>query len=145
MHKIFVKHPKQVHFLLAKTSIVETLPMPDWKGFINQRIRWASKADKFEDKRIFWVLVFIYLFNLSFVVLPALAFWQPQILFYWLIMLVGKTIIDLRFMVPVATFFNEQKLLVWFPLMQPFHIVYTVIAGWLGKFGKYTWKGRTVK
>ena len=47
-------------------------------------------------------------------------------------------------MVPVARFFGEQKLLLWFPLMQPFHILYTIIAGWLGKFGKYTWKGRVV-
>jgi hypothetical protein len=29
--------------------------------------------------------------------------------------------------------------------MQPFHIMYTVIAGWLGKFGSYKWKGRKVK
>jgi hypothetical protein len=45
----------------------------------------------------------------------------------------------------VAAFFNSSKLLFWFPLAQPFHIVYTVIAGWLGKFGTYKWKGRDVK
>ncbi|MDB5193371.1 MAG: N-acetylglucosaminyltransferase [Segetibacter sp.] len=145
MHKIFVRYPKQVGFLLSQSSIVETLPMNTWKAFINQRIRWASKADKFDDKRIFWVLVFIYLFNLSFIVLPILAFWFPIVLVWVLVMLVGKTIIDMRFMVLVATFFNQGKLLLWFPVMQPFHIVYTVVAGWLGKFGKYTWKGRTVK
>ena len=34
-------------------------------------------------------------------------------------------------MVPVARFFKQEELLIWFPLMQPFHIVYTVIAvGW---------------
>jgi len=25
------------------------------------------------------------------------------------------------------------------------HIVYTVIAGWLGAFGSFEWKGRRVK
>jgi len=29
--------------------------------------------------------------------------------------------------------------------MQPLHILYTVAAGWLGRFGSYQWKGRTVK
>ncbi|MEJ7683725.1 MAG: hypothetical protein WKG06_38865 [Segetibacter sp.] len=64
---------------------------------------------------------------------------------YLLVMIAAKTIIELRFMVPVARFFKEEKLLWRFPVMQPFHILYTVIAGWLGRFGKYTWKGRVVK
>jgi cellulose synthase/poly-beta-1,6-N-acetylglucosamine synthase-like glycosyltransferase len=145
MHKIYVAYKSQVHFLFSKESIVSTLPMPTWNAFFNQRIRWASKADKFDDKRIMAVLVFIYLFNLLFFVLLVMAFWYPLLLLYWLIMLVAKTLIELRFMVPVAHFFNEERLLWWFPVMQPFHIAYTIIAGWLGKFGKYTWKGRVVK
>jgi len=48
-------------------------------------------------------------------------------------------------MLPVARFYGKTKALFWFPLMQPFHIFYTVVAGWLGKFGTYQWKGRTVK
>jgi hypothetical protein len=32
-----------------------------------------------------------------------------------------------------------------FPFLQPFHILYIVIAGWLGKFGSYRWKERKVK
>jgi cellulose synthase/poly-beta-1,6-N-acetylglucosamine synthase-like glycosyltransferase len=145
MHKIFKRYPKQIKFLLSQHSIVETLPMQTWKAFFNQRIRWASKADKFDDKRIFWVLLLVYLFNVSFVVLPVVAIWFPTVMLYWLIMLIGKTIIELRFIYPVSKFFEQQNLLLWFPLMQPVHILYTIIAGWLGKFGKYTWKGRTVK
>jgi hypothetical protein len=48
-------------------------------------------------------------------------------------------------MFPVTSFYKEKKILWWFPLMQPFHIVYMVVAGWLGKFGSYQWKGRKVK
>ena len=40
--------------------------MPTWKAFFNQRIRWASKATHYMDKRIFSVLLLVYLFNLSF-------------------------------------------------------------------------------
>ncbi len=145
MHKIFVRFKKQVYFLFSQDSIVQTPPMRTWKDFINQRIRWASKADKFDDKRIITVLVFIYLFNLSFIIIPAAAFWYKNLWYYWLAMMAAKTIIELRFMFPVARFFREEKLLWWFPVMQPFHIFYTIIAGWLGKFGKYSWKGRVVK
>ncbi|MBA2761171.1 MAG: glycosyltransferase [Segetibacter sp.] len=145
MHKIFKKYPAHVNFILSGEAVVETLPMPTWKAFFNQRIRWASKADKYDDKRILWVLVFVYLFNLSFIVVPVLSIWYSPVLLIWLAMLGAKTLIELRFIYPVALFFKQRQLLWWFPLMQPFHILYTIIAGWLGKFGKYTWKGRTVK
>ena len=132
-------------FLFSKKAIVKTTPMINWRSFFNQRIRWASKADKFDDKRILLVLIFIYLFNCLFFVLLIAAFWKPVLLIVVAGMLIAKTIIELRFMYPVAKFFNEINLLPWFPVMQPVHIAYTIIAGWLGKFGKYTWKGRTVK
>jgi len=59
MHKIYERYTSGVQFLFAPTSIVRTQPMNDWRSFFNQRIRWASKADKFDDKRIFWVLVLV--------------------------------------------------------------------------------------
>jgi hypothetical protein len=145
MHKIYTRYKKQVHYLFSQQSIVDTLPMQTWKDFFNQRIRWASKADKFEDKRILFVLIFVYFFNLSFLLLLIASIWFHYMIWYLFAMLVAKTIIDFRFMVPVAKFFKEEKLLWWFPFMQPFHIGYTIIAGWLGKFGKYSWKGRVVK
>lgn len=145
MHKIYMRYKKKVHFLFSQKSVAETLPMQTWKAFFNQRIRWASKADKFDDKRILLVLVFIYLFNLSFLLLPFASIWYKNVWWVWLAMFAAKTIIELRFMVPVARFFEEEKLLWWFPLMQPFHVLYTIVAGWLGKFGRYTWKGRVVK
>ena len=145
MYKVFLQHPRKVKFLLSHEVVTETLPMPDWKSFINQRIRWASKADKYDDKRIFAVLACVYLFNLSFLLLPFTWFWYPQGWILWLILFVGKTFFELRFLFPVARFYNEMKMLWWFPVMQPVHIWYTIIAGWLGKFGTYKWKGREVK
>ncbi|MBC8033836.1 MAG: glycosyltransferase, partial [Chitinophagaceae bacterium] len=52
MHKIFLKHPERVFFLKAVEATVTTQPEKTWQAFINQRIRWASKADKYDDKRI---------------------------------------------------------------------------------------------
>ena len=145
MHKIFLKYPQQVQFLYSPDVIVKTQPMPTWKTFINPRIRWASKADKYDDKRIFWVLALVYFLNVSILLFPIAGFWLKHWGMYWVILFALKTFIELRVMYPVAKFFKEEKLLWWFPFMQPFHVLYTVIAGWLGKFGKYQWKERTVK
>ncbi len=145
MYKLYKQFPTQVHYCKAVDSIVQTSPVETVGEFFRQRIRWASKADKYEDNRIFWVLLLVYLLNVFLLVLFAAGFFNIQL---WILLagsILYKTIAELLFMIPVAGFFQKEKLLLWFPLAQPFHIVYTVIAGWLGKFGTYEWKGRKVK
>jgi cellulose synthase/poly-beta-1,6-N-acetylglucosamine synthase-like glycosyltransferase len=155
MHKIYKQYPDKVLFLKLKEVIVHTLPVNTISAFFNQRIRWASKADKYDDKRIFGVLLVVYLFNVLLLALPVVTLFKNtccslftvhySLFGSWLILLALKTVVELYFLFPVAKFFNQQKLLWWFPVMQPFHIIYTVIAGWLGKFGSYKWKNRKVK
>jgi cellulose synthase/poly-beta-1,6-N-acetylglucosamine synthase-like glycosyltransferase len=145
MHKIYQQYPGKVFFLKSREVIVQTQPMHTIKDFLNQRIRWASKADKYDDKRIFVVLLLVYFFNAWFFILFAASIFYTALFFWLLIMLIGKTIVELFFLYPVARFFSKQQLLIYFPIAQPFHILYTIIAGWLGKFGSYQWKGREVK
>jgi glycosyltransferase involved in cell wall biosynthesis len=147
MHKIYKRYPQRVLFLKSADAIVSTAPVKTIAGFFNQRIRWASKADKYDDKRIFWVLLLVYLLNVLLFVLPVACLFnnsQYPICKVWLMLLALKTITELSFLFPVAKFFQKQWLLWLFPFMQPFHILYTIIAGWLGKFGSYRWKERKV-
>ena len=144
MHKIYKLYPDGIKFLKSKEVIVQTQPMHSWKDFFNQRIRWASKADKYDDKRIFAVLLLVYLFNCWCLVMGIAALFNGAIGYWFIGLLIGKITVELFFLYPVAGFFNKQSILWWFPLAQPFHIVYTIIAGWLGKFGNYNWKGRKV-
>jgi len=41
-------------------------------------------------------------------------------------------------------FFGQGNLMVYFAPLQPLHIGYTVVIGWLGKFGSYQWKDRKI-
>lgn len=159
MHKIYQQNPQKVFFLKSDEVIVQTAPMQTLKEFFNQRIRWASKADQYDDKRIFAVLLLVYFFNALLLALPLIAVFNNSfftvhlypfsitatIFEYWLFLIISKTIIEFLFLFPVARFFKQSYLLWLFPVMQPFHIVYTIIAGWLGKFGSYEWKDRNVK
>ncbi|WP_231402064.1 glycosyltransferase [Panacibacter microcysteis] len=145
MHKIRQHFPGRQGYLFSRQVIVSTPPMPDVKSFINQRIRWASKATSYSDKRIFAVLLLVYFVNLVLLLLPLCAIFYTPFFYLWLILLGAKTLAEMIFMLPAAKFFRQAKLLAWFPFMQPLHILYTVISGWLGRFGKYEWKGRSVK
>jgi cellulose synthase/poly-beta-1,6-N-acetylglucosamine synthase-like glycosyltransferase len=145
LYKIWKQYSGRVKYLKSKDAIVSTQPVKTWRAFFNQRIRWASKADKYDDKRIFWVLVVVYFFNLSFIVLLVAGCWLS---FYWwaaLVLLAAKTLTEFPFLISISSFFNKKYMLKYFIFFQPLHIFYTVIAGWLGKFGSYEWKGRRVK
>jgi cellulose synthase/poly-beta-1,6-N-acetylglucosamine synthase-like glycosyltransferase len=143
LHKIYIRYPEGIAYLKSSEAIIQTQPVHSVSQFFNQRIRWASKADKYDDKRIFAVLLLVYFFNVWILALGVGAFFFP-IALHLLIVLIAKTIVELLFLFPVAVFFNQIKLLWWFPIAQPFHVFYTVIAGWLGKFGSYQWKERKV-
>ena len=145
MHKIFVKHPDKVFFLKSKAAVVSTQPALSWKAFIHQRIRWASKADKYEDKRIFFVLVLVYILNLCCLSFLIAGLWNTSWFFLFLIIILVKTLLEYSFVNEVAAFFSQRPLIVYFPFLQPLHVVYTVAAGFMGKFGKYEWKSRKVQ
>ncbi len=145
MHKMKKRFPGKLGYLFSSDAIVSTTPMPDWKSFFNQRIRWASKAEKYDDKSIIAVLALVYFYNLFLLVLGILSFIDVFYCYLLIVSLIGKTIVELSFMFSIAAFYREKQLLWWFPVMQPFHITYMVVAGWLGKFGSYKWKGRKVK
>ena len=145
MEKIAQRFPKSISYLLSKDAIVTTAAAKTWKEFFSQRIRWASKATNYNDVKIFATLFLIYFFNCALLALFISGFWLP---FLWLGLigvLILKTIIELIFIYSVAKFYNKQNLIKWFPFFQPMHILYTVIAGWLGIFGSFEWKGRRVK
>ena len=144
MHKIYKKYPGQVFFLRNRHAIVSTRPETSWESFVNQRIRWASKADKYDDKRIFWVLLLVYMLNLLFLGLLLASWWNSWYLWLLLVLIAVKTVVEFPFVQSVAGFFGQRHLMVYFPVLQPFHILYTVVIGWLGKFGSYRWKERKI-
>jgi len=144
MHKIYCKYPQKVFFLKDREAIVTTQPETRWSGFFHQRIRWASKADQYDDKRIFSVLLLVYLVNLLFAGLFVAAFWNSWWLWILLLMLIVKIAVEYPFVRSVAGFFGQQRLMVYFAVLQPFHILYTIVVGWLGTFGSYRWKDRKI-
>jgi len=144
MHKIYEKYPGLVFFLKHPQAIVSTNAETGWRGFVNQRVRWASKADQYDDQRIFRVLLLVYIMNLLFLGLVFASFWNSWLLWLLLMGLFIKTVVEYPFVRSVAGFFGQGDLMVYFPWLQPFHILYTVVIGWLGKFGSYRWKDRKI-
>ncbi len=144
MHKIKMKFPNQVQYLKSKKAIVQTLAVPTWKSFFAQRIRWSSKATHYNDKKIFYTLLLVYFLNVTALLQIISLFFIPTNWGLVLIFIVIKAVVEFWFLKPVLKFYNQGNLKNWFWIFQPIHILYVVIAGWFGKFGKVKWKDRTI-
>lgn len=142
MHKIDKQFPGKVAYLKSEEGMVTTDPAPTWTAFFHQRIRWASKTMVYEDWKIISVLGFVLLLNIWFFVLIVFSIVHN----YWLWWLTGfvivKTALEFPFVKSVATFYGQQKLLKYFFILQPLHLVYTAVVGIWSQAGSYRWKER---
>lgn len=145
MMKLNKAFPGAISYLKSPEVIVYTPPQPDWKSFLQQRIRWASKSGKYDDMKMTLVLSFVYLFNLSFIPMLIISLLNPSLLVYLLCIFLIKVVAELFYLYPVAGFFHKRVQFLLFPFLQPLHIGYIIIAGLMGFAGAYQWKGRQVK
>lgn len=163
MYKVAEKYPGKVRFLKNRVAIVLTYPMDTMSDFLQQRFRWTSKAGHYQDKRISFILLAVFLFVWSiwinfFLVFGRLIYYKiypdPTIsaLFEFLnvllifvvllIQIAGKSIVDYFFLQSATLFFNRHDLMKSFLYSQLLHIWYIPFVGTLGLILPYHWKGR---
>ena len=144
MNKLKNHYSNQIGYLYHPHALALTTAMPTWKAFFNQRIRWASKSDQYKDKTLLPALVIVYLMNVNVLVCTIAGIFNHTFLIFALGLMLLKIIVEWRFLKESFSFFGKINLSS-FILLQPLHIGYIIIAGWLGKFGSYSWKERQVK
>ncbi|MDI9320341.1 MAG: glycosyltransferase [Phycisphaerales bacterium] len=142
MMKIKKRYPQGIQYLKSKEAIVDTLPQFTWYSFLQQRIRWASKMGKYEDTKTSIILLLVYLFNCLLAALFLISFIIPDYFCVSFLYLMIKIIFELLFLWPVAKLFNTRFQLLAFPFLQPLHILYIIVAGFLSRIGRFEWKSR---
>lgn len=145
MYKISTNKNNKIEYVKSKNAIVYTQAMPTIYDFLQQRIRWASKAKKMKDKRVVSILFIVLMYNFCLFLLFINSFFSIHNLMVFVCFLLIKIVVEIYFLFPVAKFFNKVNELKWFPLFQFIHIPYVLIAGLWGSISTYTWKGRRVK
>lgn len=140
--KIKRAFPDGVRYLRSSAVIVDTQPQYSWRGFLQQRIRWASKTGQYEDTKTTFILALIYLFNVSLFVFSITAWYHNTLLSLLLLVWCTKILVEIVFLYPVTGFFQRKKELLFFALLQPLHIVYIIVAGFLSKIRQFEWKER---
>jgi len=144
MQKIEARFPGQSLYLKQAEAIATTNYMPTLRDFLQQRIRWASKAKHFNDKKIQAILLLVFLCNFLWILLPLLC-WLNIIPWLFFVAAMGfQLFIEWRLLQPVLRFFQQGGSFLRFMLLKFLHVPYILVSGFWGMFGSYTWKDRTV-
>jgi cellulose synthase/poly-beta-1,6-N-acetylglucosamine synthase-like glycosyltransferase len=139
MHKIATQFPQKVQFLKSQAVLVSTQANENWKQFFHQRKRWASKWEHYQNSFTKMLAVFIFLANLSVLVLP---FWIFEKTWVVLGLLVFKFVAEFVFLTAVLRFFQQKKFAFWIPFLFVLYPIYAVFFALISRLKSYEWKSR---
>ncbi len=134
-----VKNRRKIGFCPGSRATVQTLAQKNLHHFVMQRIRWASKASKYNLLFPKFVAIVVFLANLAIFI----SIFLSLRLFFELILI--KTIVDLMLLTSYLARYRQLKLLFWLPIIEIFYIFYAVGIAILSQISSYEWKGRKYK
>ncbi len=148
LQKIAKQYPNDIAFLKNTAAITYTKPKRTLSDFMQQRIRWASKTTNYPDKGVTFTWALIWLFCISIPINLVAGIFVPVLLYFGLLQLAIKILLDYIFLASVATSLNRRDLVrmsVYIPAIF-LELSYVIVIGLLGLFvKKYEWKGRKVQ
>lgn len=145
MHYVKRKHPRGIVFAKNQDSIVTTYAKNTIQDFINQRKRWTAKSIDYKDASAILSSIIVLLTNIFIVLFMVLSFFDLQYLYYFLLFIASKFLVDFIFLIPVLRFFKRERLIKFifpFELIYSFYIIFIVVISFMTSF---TWKGRVYK
>lgn len=140
LEKFTTMTDKKIAYCYDKNAIVETAPVYDIKGLLNQRSRWASKV--FIYKRLVYTIMMlgIFLFNLFLCVSPLILLLLPQSLFLVSGSVLGKIILEGMLFIPRLLRLHRKALIAHLFLLSLLYAPYIVYVGLAGVLGNFEWK-----
>lgn len=133
-----------IRFIKNKEATTHTPPPQNWKEFMEQRVRWGSKAKGYSLAWPILVTFVVLIFNLFLVTAFVYGFITPWFWSIFILFILLKFLVDLPLLKDFAEFTDKNRLM---PYLFPFEVVYPfyiVIAAVKGLFFSYNWKGRKV-
>jgi len=132
----------EISFLKNKSGIIKTDSPKTLKAFVNQRLRWASKAKHYKVNHTSKSAIGILLFNFTLLISIFLLTTN-----YWYIfptLFIIKLIVDIPILLSASKFFDKSLSFPIFILLEIIYPLYIVGIGILSFFIKSTWKGRKI-
>ncbi len=147
LHAFLQEKKGEVELNLNQGAVVETSVASTWKEFINQRLRWASKAKYYKNHTAIFVSLLIYISNLFLMVAFIFScIYFPYVFWLFLIFWLIKMIMDfLLFHTGKRVFLLPAAWKLYFPLVSFIYFWYVSIIGFFSIFTPIKWKKRRWK
>lgn len=145
LHKVHHAFSGRVKFLKSPEAIVYTLARKTLISFVQQRVRWASKWKSYQSLQVQLVALSVFLVNLLlFLAIPAVL-WGNLPVCAFLLAYLTKFAVDFLFLREITNFLQARRFLWYFLPLQFVYTPYVLITAVWGLWGRYNWKGRTIK
>jgi poly-beta-1,6-N-acetyl-D-glucosamine synthase len=132
----------KIRGLLRPDFVVETASEKTFASFINQRLRWSSKAKYYKSKLLILLSVIILLQNTCQLFIYYHLLFIEKYKMICLILLLSKWLIDFILLFLVSSFFERKKSLLYFIPVQLVYPIYIVFVGIASRWMKFEWKDR---
>jgi cellulose synthase/poly-beta-1,6-N-acetylglucosamine synthase-like glycosyltransferase len=141
MNKMIANKYK-VGFAFNSFAIVETKPNATLYSFIQQRLRWASKTNKYQSGNSDLIVIgfMSLILTITFMAVLLLDWYKCA---YFAVFLGLKYCIDVWFLIHIESFYGLVFNKLSFAIMQPFHFLYVTYVAFVSRLKpQYVWKNR---
>jgi len=146
MHKIARRYPSRLFFLKHPASVVRTRAQPSLRQLYQQRKRWASKWDAYQDRKISLLAVFVFLSNAGLLLAATLTTlgWYPFSTFILqaLVKLLAEFLPLSCFIFYLQRPAQAIRRVFLIPLVQVVYPFYVSFFGLAAQRKGFEWKGR---
>jgi len=144
MHKIH-KIGGKVRFLKSN-NVVYTKAQENFRSFIEQRKRWASKWKYYKRAANSLLAILVALFNINNIAAFVFIFIVNDPSFWVLLLLLAtKACLEAFFLISVLKSMEKKFSFISFFTLQITYPIYVLLFGLGANFGNYIWKGRSHK
>lgn len=148
IQKVAAQFPGRIAFLKNASAAIRTDAKPDWRSFVQQRLRWGTKNAGLPEWPVRLILLAVFLFCWSiWINIIALLFMQEtyELVQTIVVQIVIKIFFDWILLSEMCRFFKRTDLVRWFLPSFFLHTLYIPLVGTTSLFyKKYAWKGRKV-
>jgi len=145
MFKVHKKHQGKIQYVKSKDAFVSTSAQMFLHDFIEQRIRWTSKARIAKNRGNSLVSMLVFFANFLSLIAILCILVHEKLFFPLMCGIAAKILADFLLLLIGTHFFGKKKLLWIFPLAEIFTMLYVTWVGIAANFSSYSWKGRYYK
>ncbi|MBN1118800.1 MAG: glycosyltransferase [Bacteroidales bacterium] len=132
---------KKIELLNSAGSVVHTAAPNSFKEFVNQRIRWGSKARAYTDGAAIFLTLLVFTVNIFVVSALVLSLLQHS-LFFFFSGLGAKISADMLVFISATKIFKLKWRIFLIPLVSIFYPFYLVTTAFIAIKKPFEWKGR---